>query len=133
MDCAIYIVDIEPHCIDAVPRTPTGFNLSLIELAEDDIIATFDWDMFQGVADSYIFVVSSEGRDIVNHSSTNFDTSLTAHLDYNTVYNATLTLMNCAGKGGTATLYNLLAGKDISINPTHIPCDLIHSEHVVVA
>ena len=98
-----------------MPLTPTGFSILSDHHRANDTIPTFEWDPPGGmgpqtIVDYYIISISPSplshpGTNIVHSSPWNVT------LAYNTLYNLSITAVNCAGESGVFVLTGLEFGK----------------------
>lgn len=97
------------------PLTPSGFNITGEYHAIMDVMVTFEWNPPGGsgqeaLVDYYRIAISPTQL----FPSSNVATSLSwnATLEYNTVYTATITAINCAGESEAYLLpFNIEFGK----------------------
>ena len=93
---------------NAVPETPTGFNISEVYFIVGDTTITFKWDPPQGVGpeaivDYYVIAISPAplSHPILNNVSSS---PWNVTVAYNTGYSVNITAVNCAGRSGTFVL-----------------------------
>ncbi len=94
-----------------VPLAITGFNIIGNYFTMMDIEVVFVWDPQTGVAvvDNYTISVLPTS---ISHPISNlvYSTSWNVTLDYNVIYNATITAQNCAGESEPFVLTNIQYG-----------------------
>ena len=99
---------------------PTGFNITAIYPRISDITLTFVWDLPQGsgpgaIVDYYeisILPNTSNSNPVCNTSST----ACNVTLEFNVVYNATITAVNCVGRSNSSfKTFHIEIGKSIII------------------
>ena len=91
----------------SVPLVPTGFNITMEFYTVPNLTVMFEWDGPQGsgpkaVVDNYTIVISPMTlfpSDVI--VLPNFPLSVNVTLNYNIIYNATITAENCAGESET--------------------------------
>ncbi len=94
-------------CVHTVPLTPSGFNITGVDYAITNVTVTFEWDGAQGsgpeaIVDNYI--VNITPRPLFPSSVNmlpNSQLALEVTLNHNTIYMASITAENCAGRSET--------------------------------
>ena len=91
------------------PLTPTGFSLMAVYPEALNLTVSFGWDEPQSlgaetVVEFYEIYISYLPIYVVSSSSWNVT------LNYNVIYNATTTAVNCAGRSSPAYIFNIEFG-----------------------
>ena len=94
-----------------VPIRPSGFDIFEASFTPDNSIVTFEWDPPQGmgpelVVDNYRIIITS----IPLSPTTIYLVELSpwnVTLDYNVIYTANITAINCAGESEVFSLPNI--------------------------
>ena len=94
-----------------VPITPTGFVIARVGFTPENNTVTLDWDPPQGmgpelVVDYYRIIISPAP---LSHTMINLVESSpwNVTLDYNVIYMANITAINCAGETEAFLLTNI--------------------------
>ena len=94
-----------------VPITPSGFVIVRDSFTPENNTVTFEWDPPQGmgpelVVDHYRIIISPAP---LSHTMVNLVESSPWNviLDYNIIYTANITAINCAGETGAFSLDNI--------------------------
>ena len=101
-----------------MPQVPTGFGVTEQYPTITEKTVTFEWDPPQGmgpevIVDYYWIFISPRP---LSHPISNFvySSPWNVTVDYNTIYSANITAVNCAGQSGTFVLpdseYSKLGG-----------------------
>ena len=90
------------------PLNPTGFNITNVYYAILNYTISLQWNLPEGsgpatVVDRYILSLTPNS---VSHPISNevYSTIWNVTLNYNTLYTATITAVNCAGESNTVVL-----------------------------
>ena len=96
------------HISHTVPQVPTGFVIALQYPTITDKTLTFEWDLPRGMGPEVIvdYYWVSIAPIPLSHPILNFvySSPWNVTVDYNTVYSANITAVNCAGESETFTL-----------------------------
>ena len=91
-----------------VPIAPSGFNITEVYFTPMNVIVTFEWDLPQGMGPEFVvdyyritILSASLSHPIMNSVDS---TIWNVTLNYNTIYRANISAINCAGESEISPL-----------------------------